>query len=99
MMPLRDVTKFHSKSNSNVTSNRLSGGNLLIVTSKTQVEFWASRVRSDLNLRLLVYTDSLQKRKQIGSHGIQRHDVIITTFDVSNHIQCYSFLMYFLYRY
>jgi hypothetical protein len=58
-------------------------GKLLIVTSKAMVESWADCCRSDLKIKLLLYTSSLADRRRLGLHSIGRHDVVITTFDVS----------------
>ena len=56
---------------------------MLIVGLKDQVEVWASEIRNLTHSRLLVYTDALAKRRQIGAHNLAQYDVVITTFDVS----------------
>ena len=56
---------------------------LLIVTTKAHVEEWATYIRATPWPRLLLYTDTLAKRRKMGAHNISQFDVVITTFDVS----------------
>ena len=58
------------------------GRGILIVASKTQVEVWASLLRSLAHIRLLCYTDALAKRRLLGSKRLRNFDAIVTTFDV-----------------
>jgi hypothetical protein len=54
---------------------------VLIVTIKSQVEVWATYIRNLPEPRLLLYTDSLVKRRKLGAYNLSQYDVIITTFD------------------
>ena len=89
---MNDITNKHNNINNNDNnslkrSSTWSIGDkntkqMLIVTSKNEIESWANLVRQNLHLKLLVYTDTLAKRRQLGCYHIIQHDVIITTFDV-----------------
>ena len=81
--------------NRNLSSLVPSGG-MLIVALKDQVEVWASEIRDLSHSRLLLYTDTLAKRRQIGAHNLAQYDVVITTFDVSElHHPSHSFIIHF----
>eukprot|EP00607_Mallomonas_marina_P008707 CAMPEP_0182424864 /NCGR_PEP_ID=MMETSP1167-20130531/11131_1 /TAXON_ID=2988 /ORGANISM="Mallomonas Sp, Strain CCMP3275" /LENGTH=526 /DNA_ID=CAMNT_0024604999 /DNA_START=79 /DNA_END=1659 /DNA_ORIENTATION=+ len=62
--------------------NRQLHGGTLILTSKATVESWAAAVRSAPALSLLVYTEPLSKRRQLGAQHIVSFDVVVTTLDV-----------------
>mmetsp|Transcript_7608 Transcript_7608/g.7692 ORF Transcript_7608/g.7692 Transcript_7608/m.7692 type:complete len:702 (+) Transcript_7608:84-2189(+) len=55
---------------------------VLIVTVKSQVEIWATHIRNLPEPRLLLYTDTLVKRRKLGAYNLSQYDVIITTFDI-----------------
>ena len=58
-------------------------GGLLIVTTKSQLEKWATVVRSQPTLSLHCYTDTLSVRRKEGAQHLIGYDVLITTFDVT----------------
>ena len=58
-------------------------GGLLIVTTKSQLEKWATVVRSQPTLSLHCYTDTLSVRRKEGAQHLIGYDVVITTFDVT----------------
>ena len=60
----------------------ITSGALLIVTQKAHVEEWAGLIRDLPWPRLMVYTETLAKRRKLGAHNLAQHDVVITTFDV-----------------
>ena len=63
---------------------RCRGGNgrgVLLLTTKAQIEAWSGLFRSFSYIRLLEYTDSLSKRRSLGSQRLRHFDVIITTID------------------
>ena len=62
--------------------NFIRSEGLLIVTVKSQIEEWARHIRSLPEPRLLVYTDTLAKRRKCGAHNVAQYDVVITTFEV-----------------
>jgi hypothetical protein len=55
---------------------------VLIVTLKAHVEEWAGHVRNLPWPRLMVYTDTLPKRRKLGAYNLAQYDVVVTTFDV-----------------
>jgi hypothetical protein len=57
------------------------GRGVLLVTTKTELDGWLAILRGNPHIRLLSYTDSLAKRRQMGSERLRNYDVIITTFD------------------
>ena len=57
-------------------------GVLVVTSSKAAVEEWSELFRGNAYVRLLTYTDALAKRRQMGTHRLRCHDVIVTTFDV-----------------
>lgn len=80
---VHDIEEFLQHVNHVKTQAKLSAGSVLIVCAKAQVESWATIVRSRIDLKLLVYTDSLAKRrKQFAASSFGRYDIVITTFDV-----------------
>lgn len=62
-------------------------GKMLIVTSKALIDSWADSCQADLNIKALLYTNTLSDRRKLGIHTIGCHDVVITTFDVRLSLQ------------
>lgn len=58
------------------------GRGLLMLASKSQLENWAAVLRQHAQLRLLCYTDSIEKRRVMGSQKLRAFDVILTTLDI-----------------
>lgn len=59
-----------------------SRGALVVTSSKAAVEEWCGEFRAHTHVRLLAYVDSLAQRRNLGSHRLRAHDVVVTTFDV-----------------
>lgn len=57
-------------------------GNVVVVTSKAQLEDWADAVRALPDVSLLIYSESLAKRRRMGVRRVSAFDVTLVTFDV-----------------
>ena len=85
------LSHYHSlnaskNSNKNITepqTHKLHRGGALIICAKADLDDWAARLRA-APIKLMVYTDSLLKRRKQGAAGLSANhfDVVLTTFDV-----------------
>lgn len=56
-------------------------GHTLILTTKSNIYEWAEVFRPHHTISLLVYSESLAKRRRMGVHKLSSYDVVIATYD------------------
>ena len=64
---------------------------MLVVTSKKDIPFWENLINCGSSSTVLMkeaklhcYTDPLSKRRKFGAFRLASHDIVLTTFDVSD---------------
>lgn len=59
---------------------------MLVLTSKSGCEAWASLIRGYSDMNCHVYTQSLPNRRKLGVAKLAQFDVVVSTLDVSEHL-------------